>query len=594
MNNPSARQVLVSPGRDYLEQVTDEGISAQFDYDFGGVNMTSITAFRSWAANRNQDIDFNNADIFYREGLTVGIDNFTQEIRFQGEAGRLNWLIGGFYSEENLATTDRIRYGAEASNYANAVAFGQTAAGPLPTGIAAVNPAFANPHEIFDLTSAPVDLFLGGDPVPSIVRLAHYLGQYNAAAANAFAQTYLTPNPTGSGQQSDSWNQEARDIAVFTHNEFSLSEATTLTVGLRYSRSEKEYDAILRASNPTCDSMQALETSDLIFSSLNAVANSAAPTAPLAAGVRTLLSVLCAPQTNTALGSVTTPGVWSGDRSEDAWSGTVSVRHEVNDDLMFYGGYSRGYKAGGYNLDRSSFAGIFPGMTRTQALALINPESIGFEPETVDSYELGMRSTILNGSTFFNVTLFHSQLHDYQLNAFNGSAFITRNVPEAVSQGVEIDLLARLTPNLTIQGGINYTDAFNDSTIAFSSSASDTIVDGTPLVQAPEWSLTSAITYELPISDTLMARFYVDARYDTDYVTQALGRDPVSDQDATLVVNGRIGLGNPNSRWSVELWGRNLTDEFIAGGFGLPLQTGSIGAFTNEPQTYGLTLRARY
>jgi outer membrane receptor protein involved in Fe transport len=565
VNSPDERLVSVSPARDYLERVQDGGVSAQLDWDIGGLNFTSITAYRGWGATRGQDIDFNSADLFYRDGLTADIENFTQEFRLQGEAGRLNWLVGAFYSAEDLNTTDRIRYGAQASDYADAVVFGNT----LGT------------RELFDNTSALVDagVFGGVDPVPSI------LGAINPL----FNQTYLAPNSDGDGQQADNWTQEARDIALFTHNEFSVSDATTLTVGLRYSQSEKEYNANLNAVNPNCASMQGLEAGFGVFSGLNASANGGSASAQ---GLRTLLSILCAPQANPALN-----GAWTADRDEEAWSGVVSLRHEVTDDLMFYGSYARGYKAGGFNLDRSSFLGIFPGMTAAQArtgLLAIDPNSIGFEPETVDSYELGMRSTILNGTTFFNVTLFYSQLHDYQLNAFNGTAFITRNIPEAISQGVEIDILSRLTRNLTIQGGINYTDAFNDSTVAFSPSPADTIVEGTPLVQAPEWSLTGAITYELPINDDMMARFYLDARYDTEYQTQALGRNPISDMDDTLIVNGRIGLGSPQQNWSIELWGRNLTDELIYGGFNAPLQSGTVGAYTNEGQTYGVTVRARY
>lgn len=595
VNDPGARFASVSPARDYLEQVEDGGVSAQLDWDLGGVNLTSITAYREWEANRGQDIDFNNVDLFYRENLFTEISNFSQEIRLQGEFGRVNWLVGVYYSNESLSTTDRIRYGADASNYGQAAVFGNTAAGDLATALATNFPAFAGPYELFDATSAGVDtVFFGGtDPVPSVLRLAHFLGTgtMDVAGANALAQVYLTPNPAGSGQQADAWSQDAEDIAIFTHNEISLSDALTWTVGLRYGQSEKNYDANLQAFNPMCDSMQ---TYNATFTGLNIVANGATPLAPLAGGVRTMLSILCAPQGNTALGSTTSPGIWNGSRDEDAWSGTTALRYEVNDDLMLYGSYSRGYKAGGYNLDRSGFVGIFPGMTPAQASALIDPESIGFEPEYVDSYELGMRSTILNGSTFFNVTLFHSQLHDYQLNAFNGTAFITRNIPEAISQGVEIDILARLTDNLTIQGGVNYTDAYNDSTVAFAPSPADTIFEGTPLVQAPEWSVTGAITYEMPINDSLLARFYLDGRYDTEYQTQALGRNPISDQDDVLILNGRIGLGSPNQHWSVEFWGRNLTDEVVWGGFNLPLQTGSIGAFVNEPRTYGVTVRARY
>ena len=553
VNNPDARQVLVSPNRDYLEQVQDGGVSAQLDWDIGGMNFTSITAYRNWGATRGQDIDFNDADLFYRDGLTADIENFTQEFRLQGEAGRLNWLVGAFYSAEDLNTVDRIRYGADASAYANTAVLGAT--------------------------FGTRQLFAGPPGAQS------FLGLINAG----FNAVYLTPVVDGNGQQADQFTQEARDMALFTHNEFSLTDTTTLTLGLRYSESEKEYNANLNAVNPFCASMQTLETGFGLFSGLNAAANGGSASALSA---RTTLSILCAPQGNPALN-----GAWTDSREEDAVTGVLSVRHELSDDLMLYASYARGYKAGGFNLDRSSYLGIFPGMTATQArtgLTAIDPGSIGFEPETVDSFELGMRSTILNGTTFFNVTLFHSQLQDYQLNAFNGTAFVTRNIPEAISQGVEIDILSRLTRNLTIQGGINYTDAYNDSTVSFSPSPADTIVEGTPLVQAPEWSLTGAITYELPINDNLMARFYLDGRYDSEYQTQALGRNPISDMDSTVILNGRIGLGSPAQNWAIELWGRNLTDELVYGGFNAPLQSGTIGAYTNEPQTYGVTVRARY
>jgi len=113
-------------------------------------------------------------------------------------------------------------------------------------------------------------------------------------------------------------------------------------------------------------------------------------------------------------------------------------------------------------------------------------------------------------------------------------------------------------------------------------------------VQAPEWSVTAAITWDIPLTDTFGARLYLDARYDTEYRTQALGRNPISDQPDTLTMNARLSLANINDYWSVELWGRNLTDEFIAGGFNAPPQSGTVGAFVNEPRTYGITVRLRH
>jgi iron complex outermembrane receptor protein len=568
VNSPEDRFVTVSPGRDYLEQVEDQGISGQLDWDIGDLSLTSITAYRQWDALRNQDIDFGTTDLFNREGLEIGIDTFTQEIRLQGEAGIVDWLVGAFYSNEELDTTDRIRLGARASDYANAVVF----VSPLPA---------PGSRELFDLTNPLTDFFLGGDPVPSI------LGLLNPA----FDQTYLTPNPGGAGQVADNWRQEARDISIFTHNEISFSPQTVLTVGIRYNHSEKEVQANLDANTPACDSMFPLEVGFGLFSGLNATANGPpGPAQAQAAGVRTLLALACAPQLNTAA-----DGLWSGDREEGEWSGTLSLRHHFTDDLMGYVSYARGYKAGGFNVDRSAFTGLFPGMTPAQAAAQLNIDQIAFEPEFTDSYEVGMRSTLFGGSTYFNVTAFYTQLHDYQMNAFNGTAFITRNIPEAISQGVEIDLLTRPIEGLTLQAGANYTDAYNDATVAFvPNSPGDTILAGSPLVQAPEISLTASISYEMPIGASLVGGVYFDVRHDSEYRTQALNRNPISDMSESTVVNGRLSIGNVGDNWSVELWGRNLTDEFIQGGFAVPLQTGTVGAFTNEPQTYGVTLRARY
>ncbi|MBP6690077.1 MAG: TonB-dependent receptor, partial [Hyphomonadaceae bacterium] len=103
--NVEARQMTVTPGRGYGESTEEEGISGELSWDFGSVNFTSITAYRDWSAVRDQDVDFTAADIAYRDNLEVSFENFTQEFRFQGEAGRLNWLVGLFYGDENLDTT---------------------------------------------------------------------------------------------------------------------------------------------------------------------------------------------------------------------------------------------------------------------------------------------------------------------------------------------------------------------------------------------------------------------------------------------------------------------------------------------------------
>ena len=106
-DDPFERETSITPGRTYNSDVTDYGLSAEAVYDFGGAELTSISAYRYNKYIRGQDADFNNLDILYRDGSGGAFNRFktfTQELRLQGEAfgGRLDWLFGGYYANEKL------------------------------------------------------------------------------------------------------------------------------------------------------------------------------------------------------------------------------------------------------------------------------------------------------------------------------------------------------------------------------------------------------------------------------------------------------------------------------------------------------------
>jgi outer membrane receptor protein involved in Fe transport len=200
---------------------------------------------------------------------------------------------------------------------------------------------------------------------------------------------------------------------------------------------------------------------------------------------------------------------------------------------------------------------------------------------------------------------YYQQLHDYQLNAFNGFNFITRNVPEVVSQGVELEIASRPTDNLTLSFGALYSDVYYDSTVAFGRNPTDVVNSGDPLSLSPEWTVTGSALYEVPVGDTMKLSFYGNGRWVSDYRLQTLGRNARTDQEGFALFDARIGLGAQDGRWGIDIWGRNITDEYYSvGAFGVPEQSlfnsvtgtveGVFAAFPNEPQTWGVTLRARY
>lgn len=584
--NPEGRGMVVTPGRNYAEDTEDFGISGELNWDIGGVNLTSITAYRDWSAVRNQDVDFGFLDIAYRAGLEVGLKNFTQEFRLQGEAGRLNWLVGAFYSDEALDTTDRIRTGAHAAFYTNTATIGNTDA---------FIPGPGTGCELYD--------FVPGPSFPSIFQcVAGLIGNAPlAAAVNSTNGGYLLPTTNGQGQQNDNWNVDTESLSIFTHNEFNISDNLVLTLGARYSHETKDLAANLLATNTSCNTLVQMETNTRnvvgsplppnvgIVTYIQAILDPDGPGPAPAGALSPLMNLACNPAVNPI-----TNGTWSSDSEENEWSGTASLAYHLSPDTMIYAGYSRGYKAGGFNVDRSGFQGLTPATT---SVAALNPNQLRFEPEFTDNYEIGLRSTLF-GNTTFNATAFYQQIHDYQLNAFNGFNFITRNIPEAISQGVELELASRVTENLTLTGGVTYTDAFYDSTVVFNplDPGPNTISAGQPFAFAPEWVATGSITYEMPLGGDMRALFYLDGRWNDGYRTQTLARDPLgrTDNEGFAIFNGRIGIGPNSEHWSVELWGRNLTDEFYyVGAFQPPLQNSYV-IYPNEPQTYGVTVRARY
>ncbi|MFM9863582.1 MAG: TonB-dependent receptor, partial [Micropepsaceae bacterium] len=99
---------------------TDKGVSGELNWRFGGTKLTSITAFRQWENDYGQDVDFSGADILYfpDDGTNFNeFETFTHETRLNGEAGWVNWLVGVFYSNEDITRQQRLRFGADMETF---------------------------------------------------------------------------------------------------------------------------------------------------------------------------------------------------------------------------------------------------------------------------------------------------------------------------------------------------------------------------------------------------------------------------------------------------------------------------------------------
>ncbi|MBB5685151.1 TonB-dependent receptor [Sphingobium boeckii] len=571
-----ARVMAASPNRDLSERVKEWGISGQVDWDLGDVTLTSVTAWRDWKARRNQDIDFSGVDRAYREGYQTGLRDFTQEIRLKGSAfnDHLDWLVGGFYLNEKNTLTDRVRFGTQGDAYVDNFVNALTdAAVPGPGG--------------FQLFGT-----IPGRPLVGQVLLASNAQLAAAAGAGgpAVLATFLTPfpsTPNGAGQVADRYRVDTEAFALFTHNIINFNDNISLTLGLRYNHETKDIDANLNSAVPACAFLQGANAALLRagLNGLNAIPGADGKPTNLGDAI---VNLSCNPTVNSEFN-----GLYDGGRSESVFTGTAKLAFKLSDDVLVYGGYDRGYKSGGYNLDRSSFDSRF---LRINQDSLTSPlgdgaqiDDLEFGKESVDSFEVGVK-TNFSRAIQFNASAFYADLRGYQNLVFTGSFFEVQNFKKLISKGIELESIFRPASDLTVS--LNYT--LLDTEVKDAAAGAD---NNMPLTNSPKHVVTGAVTWTPQLSDSVGGLVHVDWRTQSDANTL---NDPVgvpfTTNDGHSIVNARVGVNfGPNQNFGVEAYVENLFDRYFnITSFPIPEQSASFAVYPSPPRLYGVKLRARF
>ena len=583
------RDIYVSPGRSYQGETEDWGISGEVNWNFGDVTLTSITGYREYSNFQGSDTDYTQVDLLYRApGPDAGareFKTFTQEFRLNGTAfnDTLDWLIGAYYANEKLETRDNLRFGNDYGTFANCrIAL-------------AINPALANPSadNCLGANVAALDGTLTGTPAfgpatPLIIAGINNLAQVRDIGSNG-----------------DRYNQTSENFAVFTHNIVHVTDTVDLTLGLRYTNETKDFDAAFSNDNVFCPQSRALLDGLLSVPSL----------AGLAGG---LIGLSCQGNSTAELDGVTL----SDQRKEDEFTGTAILSWKPDPDWMVYGSYSKGYKAGGFNLDRSALA-----LPVEFDAATLDPSALQFDAETVDAFEVGVKYSARDWG--FSVAAFRQEFSNFQLNTFNGTVFLVQNIngcdtdlggadrdgdgttgscaaenvaPGVIAQGVEFEASVSPIRDLTMTMGLTYADTSYEDNLVGQDNGSPLdpalrLLPGDNLSNAPEVTATASLSWTPPIGNSgLSGLFFLNARTTDDFNT---GSDLLygKEQDGFTLVNGRVGITGPDRRWGVELWANNLFDiDYSQVAFNTPFVAPqqTYSAFLAEPRTYGITVRAGF
>ena len=268
--------------------------------------------------------------------------------------------------------------------------------------------------------------------------------------------------------------------------------------------------------------------------------------------------------------------VYNGVGRYEAFTPKASLQFQANNDLLLFASITRGFKSGGFNQT-----------SRTAAA------SIGFSPETLWSYEIGVKSDLLDRRLRLNLSAFHYDYRDLQVLAFI-SVGVTdiSNAATAKIDGIELEATALPIPNLRIQGNISYLNARYDHYPAASGPGGIVVnASGKRLNAAPEFSGNVVAQYDIPLprgdSFSLRGEYF----HQTRQFFTALN-DPVQSQAAYGLVNASLTYSFPGERFQVSVFGRNLTDaQYVTATATIsPVVSGRPG----DPRTYGIRAMFRY
>ena len=522
------------------QNIRDGGVSLQADWDVGPGTLTSITAYRDWKTKGGFDADFSTADIDYLPDdnrNSTRFRTFSQETRYGGTTGKLDFVVGGFYSHEKLDQNTSILVGNDFNPYLNSL-------------FKALVPSFLYGLPIFPAASGAIDY------------------------------------APGSGQV-DRYRQTDNTYALFTNETFHFTDKLSFNGGFRYSIDVK--------------SLNQLSNNIGGGAACAAANNGFAAIGPFLAGLLGAVNATeCLPFLSPGYNNFTN----HQHETEHAPTGTAKLAYRVNPQLLLYASYARGYKAGGFNLDRVQCQvgddGCAPGTP-----AVITPiRDTSFKAETNNAFEIGEKATLFDRKLLFNVAGFYQSYKNFQLNTFNGLVFVVDSIPKVISKGVDADFVWFADPKLTFQGGVTIADTrYHLTTPQLADLVHKTEFQGgrhSRLSLAPLVSASLSGTYTQPIGEDYQMRFNMGAKYSSKYNTGS-DLDPGKEQKGYVVANARLGFGPRNGRWSIEAWSENLFDThykqvaFDSGFQNVPTNaTGVLDAFLGAPRTFGGTLRLKY
>lgn len=273
----------------------------------------------------------------------------------------------------------------------------------------------------------------------------------------------------------------------------------------------------------------------------------------------------------------------SGDITFSSVQPKVGLDYVINDDLFAYGLVSKGYASGGYN------GRLTPGAARIPTV----------DEETLWNYEVGLKSQFFGGKARLNTAVFYMDYKDvvvqtYGVTPVGTIAPLLDNVGAAKVKGIEIDLLTRPVPALTLRASVGLLDReFTD--VGVNEQGQPVDPDTLHFFDSPDSTFSAGAQYDKSLGELGALTFSANWAYQSKIYFDN-DRALYSQQDAYSLVSARITWATLDEKLQVSLWGDNLTDTVYATRTFSLFNTmfGVAAGRFGDPRTVGMSFEYRW
>ena len=539
---------IVSANFAPVADVDNYGVTGEMEFPLSDdADLIFIGSYRKYDATESYDSDFTGLDIFNVVNNTE-IETYTAELRLQGESfgGALNYMVGGFYSDEQIDQTVRFSLGADYDR--NFGAFIGAAAGPTPL------------------------------------------------------QTFTGVNPAGT-TSTNRFQQDAKSYALFTHNSLEITDGLELTVGARYSWEDKSGGfSQISNNNQVCPA--ALRAIGAGIPPVAPVVPGVLAPAFIGIGCFGFTAPANLPQAAV----LPLPRTFQSNFKDEELIYTGKLAYAFSPSVNTYASFTHGYKAGGINLDTTAgVGGADPrflseevdafelGVKAQTANGDVTVNIAAFYEEFTNFQVLEFTGTAF---VTFNVPVAETRGIEIEslirpsdeLTLNIGATFLEASYPDdcaGTQTSVQVVALCGndLTnaPQVIALMGALWEKPINDSTEFF--------LSGQVRMEGDQRTSTQAVNLPTVAAGSTQAQIKAAVDASTPIIADI--------QDGKAFVNLRAGLKFADGAYVIEGWVTNLTDEVVRGvTFSTTLRGGGAGnsrsAFTLPPRQYGVTLRAKF